>query len=148
MMHVSRRSVAVAIAVVAIGMQLVRPARTNPVAAPSDAIASHVPVPPDVARVLQRSCGDCHSNGTAWPWYTEVAPVSWFVTNHVTDGRRHLNYQEWGRYDSEKQQRLLKKTCEEVRSGGMPVGSYLWIHRDARLTEADVNAICAWTGAQ
>jgi hypothetical protein len=144
MMRVRPRVVAGVAVVTAVGIQLVRPARTNPVAPASMALGAHVPVPPEVDDVLRRACRDCHTNETAWPWYTDVAPVSWLVINHVNDGRRHFNYAEWERYDQKKQQRLLTKSCELSRSGDMPVPSYLWIHRNAHLSGTDVDAICHW----
>lgn len=75
--------------------QFIRPARTNPVSAPGHALEDVVAVPPAVEAVLTRSCGDCHSDRTRWPWYSQVAPVSWFVINHVQEGRRHMNLSEW-----------------------------------------------------
>src|SRR5580658_1204129 len=75
--------------------QFIRPARTNPVSAPGRTLEDVVSVPPEVESVLARSCADCHSDRTRWPWYSGVAPVSWFVINHVQEGRRHMNMSEW-----------------------------------------------------
>lgn len=128
--------------------QFIRPARTNPVGVPGRALENVVSVPPQVESVLMRSCADCHSNNTRWPWYSQVAPVSWFLVNHVEEGRRHLNISEWMRpgvndpaqYAREK----FHSACREVQLGRMPLTSYLLIHRDAHLSPTDVAAICSW----
>lgn len=124
-------------------MQVVVPARTNPQSDPS---ASLVAVRPDAApayAVMQRSCGDCHSNYTLWPWYSRVAPVSWLVARDVSEGRREFNISEFGGYDAAKQQRKLDKACEEVTGGEMPMWIYTLQHPDARLRPGDVEAICS-----
>ncbi len=97
--------------------------------------------------VLDRACRDCHSNDTRWPWYTNVAPVSWFVIDHVNHGRRHFNYSDWAQYAPEDARRILENTCEYARQGSMPRPSYLWMHRDARLSDVDVATLCDWTDA-
>ena len=86
------RWLAVSAAVLFFGIQLVRPERANPPVAAGDRIESHVNVPPEVKAVLTRACADCHSNETRWPWYSEVAPASWFVADHVREGRDSLNF--------------------------------------------------------
>jgi len=93
----------VAVACLFVIAQFIRPAKTNPSADPSLAIESHVQVDPKVSSILDRSCADCHSNKTRWPWYTNVAPVSWFVIDHVNDGRKELNLSEFGKYDRRRQ---------------------------------------------
>lgn len=125
--------------------QVVRPAKTNPTSEVSLAIESHMQVPPDVAAILDRSCADCHSNKTRWPWYAHVAPVSWFVIDHVNHGRSHLNFSEWGSYDKREQRELLGETCREVKSGSMPLSSYTPLHPGSKLTPEDIKTICDWT---
>lgn len=124
-------------------IQVIVPSRTNPQSDPS---ASLLSVRPDAARavaVMQRSCGDCHSNYTLWPWYSKLAPVSWLVARDVSQGRRELNLSEFGDYDVAKQQRKLDKACEEVTAGEMPLWIYTLQHPDAKLNPGDVEAICA-----
>jgi hypothetical protein len=129
----------------AAAIQFVRPARTNPVTVPERTLAANVDVTPEARAVLDRSCRDCHSNDTRWPWYSNVAPVSWFVIDHVNHGRRHLNFSDWAKYPPDETEQLLKNTCAFARKGSMPLPSYLWAHRDARLSDADVLALCEWT---
>jgi hypothetical protein len=128
--------------------QFIRPAKTNPSLEQSLAIEAYVQVDPKVAAIFERSCVDCHSNKTRWPWYSHVAPVSWFVTDHVNHGRSHLNFSEWGSYDRERQRQLLKQSCGEVKSGAMPLSSYTPLHPGSKLTLEDVKTICDWSGRE
>ncbi|HYV07334.1 MAG TPA: heme-binding domain-containing protein, partial [Blastocatellia bacterium] len=107
-----------------IAAQFVRPEKTNPASDVSKAIQSHIEMEPAVSDVLGRACYDCHSNATEWPWYSKVAPVSWFLVSHVNDGRRHLNFSEWAGYDRSKALRKLHEIDEEVSSKAMPLSSY------------------------
>jgi hypothetical protein len=129
----------------ACAIQLVRPARTNPVTDPARTMTSVTRLPASVLAVLEKGCRDCHSNDTRWPWYSNVAPVSWFVIDHVNQGRRQFNYSDWAQYDEDNVPRLLKDVCELTRKGAMPMSSYLWMHEDARLSERDVSILCNWT---
>lgn len=82
-----------------------------------------------------RACFDCHSNETVWPWYSNVAPVSWLVQRDVYEGREELNYSEWNRPQEGEE------SAETVREGSMPPRSYLLTHPDARLTETEMAAL-------
>lgn len=130
-------------AVVAVfaGMQAVRPERANPPVHPDLTLASQYEVPAEVQRILDRSCVDCHSNRTRWPWYSHVAPVSWLLAGHVKDGRRHFNLDDF------TEEMSLKDVCQEIRVGSMPLKGYLLLHPDAKLTGAGIQAVCAWTQA-
>src|SRR5215207_3328677 len=124
--------------------QVVRPARTNPPAAPGRSIESHARMTPEVAGLLERSCDDCHSNRTDWPWYSNVAPASWFVVDHVNQGRRHLNFSDWARLDEDERDEMLDQICIEAKKGAMPLESYTLLHRDAHLSSSDVKTLCDW----
>ena len=138
----------VLIGVVLIAIQFVRPARTNPAVDQTQMMQSHLQVPPHVAAILDRSCHDCHSNATRWPWYSNVAPASWFLIDHVNEGRQHLNFSEWGKLDKRRADKRLEEMCEQVQDKLMPIESYTWIHRSAKLSDADIKAICDWTEAE
>jgi hypothetical protein len=143
-MHSAVRWSAVIFFVAIVGAQAVRPPRTNP--AVIKATATLLPhAPADVARIIDRSCRDCHSNETRWPWYSNVAPMSWVLINHVAHGRDHFNYSEWATYSEDDQDKLLGSVCSLTRKGRMPLPSYLWIHRDAVLSAADIDTLCAWS---
>src|SRR5215468_9894175 len=106
----------VLVAVVA-AAQLVRPERVNP---PTDAgrtIQAHVGTASGLGAVLDRACRDCHSNGTVWPWYTQVAPLSWLMARGVAEGRKAVNFSEWGGYTPNQQRTLLASSCAAASTG-------------------------------
>ena len=122
--------------------QLVRPDRTNP---PTDAgrtIRAHVGTANGLSAVLDRACGDCHSNATVWPWYTKVAPVSWLMKYGVAAGRKAVNFSEWAAYEPRQRRTLLAQSCEDASKGKMP-GPYTLLHPEMRLSPQDVETICA-----
>ncbi len=131
-----------------VAAQFSRPARTNPKEDQSLALQAHVQVGPQVAAILDRSCNDCHSNKTRWPWYSNVAPVSWLVIDHVNHGRSHLNFSEWGRYNQREAEGMLSEICKEVKSGAMPMSSYTPLHPGSKLSPDDVKTLCDWTNAE
>jgi len=102
-------------------------------------------VNPQVGAILNRSCQDCHSNRTNWPWYSRVAPVSWIVSKHVSEGRQMLDFSAWTDQSRAESERML--ICDAVSSGSMPLASYTMIHRKARLSKLDVKLICDWAAA-
>jgi hypothetical protein len=132
---------------VALLSQAIRPARTNPPIVPADTLEARLAVPPDVHAILDRACMDCHSNRTVWPWYSEVAPVSWFLVHHVNVGRRELNLSNWAQYPANRAARKLKRSCTEVTLGEMPIWNYVLLHRNAKLSADDVATLCRWAKA-
>jgi hypothetical protein len=142
------RRIAIVLIVGALAIQLARPARTNPPTDSARTMMAMAHVTPEATAVLERACRDCHSNDTQWPWYSNVAPISWFVIDHVNHGRRHFNYSDWSQDDRNEVTRLLKNTCEMTRKGEMPIASYLWLHPEARVTDRDIVELCDWTDGQ
>lgn len=137
-----RKKILLAVAVILVALQLVPVGRTNP------PTTSKVDAPQEALAVLERSCFDCHSNESRWPWYAYVAPVSWLVTHDVKEGREHVNFSEWAQYDAEKVADILKDVRDEVEEGKMPLPIYLVLHGDARLSEQDKQALFAWADGQ
>jgi hypothetical protein len=138
-----KRALVTSLLFVVIGIQAVRPNRVNPPVDASRRLESG-PVPAPVAALLRRACYDCHSNETRWPWYAYVAPVSWLVAGDVKDGRKELNFSDWGDYSAAKRSSKADSMAEEVEKGDMPLPKYLRIHHDARLSREDVVALRAW----
>lgn len=122
------------------GAQAIRPERTNPPASNPLAIGDS-----RVESTLRRSCFDCHSNQTRWPWYSSVAPMSWQIASHVKEGREHMNFSDW---NGERAAKRLGEICEEIREGKMPIQGYVLLHGDAKLSGADMDALCEWSGAR
>jgi hypothetical protein len=140
--------VALVLALAFIAIQFIRPDRTNPPEVPGETLEASTKIPADVGAILSRSCADCHSNRTIYPWYSNVAPTSWFLADHIRDGRRELNISVWNTYDNRRKGRKLDEICEQVETGEMPLPSYLWIHWDASLKEGEAAKICDWTKAE
>ncbi len=99
--------------------------------------------PEEIQAILKRSCFDCHSSHTKFPWYSSVAPVSWFTKYHVKEGREHMNFSTWNSYSDEKKLKYLQKIPKAIKSK-MPLPSYLIIHKEAKLSDADKKAITDW----
>jgi hypothetical protein len=133
------------VSLLGLAIQVVRPTRTNPPSDPADTISAHLPIPADMGNILERACRDCHSNDTRWPWYSHVAPVSWWVIEHVNHGRTHFNYSRWGTYTRDQQSSLLEQSCSLSSTHDMPLGSYRLMHSSARLTPGDIDVLCRWT---
>jgi hypothetical protein len=131
---------AAGILVVLAALQLVPATRTNPL------VVADVAAPAEVKAILRGACYDCHSNETRWPWYSKVAPLSWWITHHIEEGREDLNFSEWPAYDFEAQDLAFEDIRKQVSRGKMPLRSYRLMHPGARLTEAERKAILRWAG--
>jgi len=140
----SKRSLQIAAGVVwvLVVAQLIRPDRTNPTTDISHTIQAHAGVKREFVAILDRSCGDCHSNATVWPWYTHVAPFSWLMTYAVSEGRKAVNFSEWARYSPQQQRKVLADSCQDVTSGKMP-GLYSVLQPETKLSPRDIDTICA-----
>jgi hypothetical protein len=102
-------------------------------------------IPEDIGNMLQNSCFDCHSNQTQYPWYDHIAPASWLVAHHIGEGKKQLNFSEWGKKDTTEKLGILGEIQEEVKTGSMPLPSYTMIHRDAKLSKEQVDELVTWT---
>lgn len=120
-------------------IQFVPVERTNP------PVESEVPASPEARAVLRRACYDCHSNETVWPWYSQVAPMSWLVADDVREGREELNFSTWNRRSPKAQAKALHESWEEVEEGEMPLWFYLPLHPEARLSPQDLSVLKAWS---
>ncbi len=129
-------------------IQFIRPEKTNPVADEPVAIASSTVMTPIVEGILERSCVDCHSGRTTWPWYTEIAPISWYIVDHVNEGRDEFNMDTFGTYSPRRANHKLEELCEQVEEGEMPLPTYVWLHGDAALNASDVTSLCDWSQAE
>ena len=134
-----------ALVIILVAMEIFQPSRTNPPVVPSRSLAAHVKVPPGVYSALLRSCGDCHSNQTSWPWYSRVAPLSWGIVDDVNEGRRHMNLQDSEARATRAATDRPFDLCKEVREKGMPPFTYRIMHKDARLAPQEIDALCSWS---
>ena len=118
--------------------QAIRINKSNP-PVPADISAA-----PEIGTILHRACYNCHSNETFWPWYSNVAPVSWLVGSDVDEGRDLLNFSSWGTYTPDLKSKKLGKIAEEVGDGGMPPWYYNLVHSEARLSRTERETIQSW----
>lgn len=131
--------IAVALGVLFLAIQLVPAGRTNP------PVTQTLAAPADVLAILRRSCFDCHSNETVWPWYAYVAPVSWLVVHDTDEGRAELNFSHWGDLKQSKRDSAAASVVEEIEDGEMPLEAYLWMHRDAAIAPAELEILRRWS---
>jgi hypothetical protein len=126
-----------------IAAQFVQPDLANPRSDPAASFRAVANPSPRVAAIVDRSCRDCHSNQTIWPWYSRVSPVSWMVARDVKEGRAKLNFSQWNIYGTEMAQIRLREACEQVKAGKMPLPYYLPLHPEARLSAEEISVFCA-----
>jgi len=126
-----------------LAIQFVRPAK-NESTDKSKHVSTLYAVPADVNTILTKACNDCHTNNTIYPWYAEVQPVTWWLDDHIKEGKSHLNFDEYSTYSLRKQYHKMEEVVEQVKEKEMPLNSYTWVHRDAKLTDAERVALTTW----
>lgn len=130
--------------VAALALQLRSPAHTNPPVLPGHDLLATNPPPPDVADILKAACYNCHSFQTEWPWYSYIAPVSWQITGHVSDGRDAMNFSDWPHDNPSRVRKRWRHIADSVEDGDMPLRSYTLIHRQSRLTARQRARLIQW----
>lgn len=130
--------------VVLIIIQFIRPEKNIAEGISNNDISKLYPMPENVQAILKTSCYDCHSNNTVYPWYSKIQPVAWWLNNHILEGKRELNFSEFASYRIGRQYRKLNEINEQVKEGEMPLDSYLWIHKDAKLDEQQKLTLANW----
>jgi Haem-binding domain len=100
------------------------------------------------AHVLVRACGNCHSNHTDWPWYSHVAPASWWIARDVREGRESLNLSEWETYSAPQRRDKLESICGLISTGRMPPRPYRSMHPESNVTEMEKEALCDWANEE
>jgi len=130
--------------IILIVIQFFHPARNKAEGEQPNNVSKLYPVSPDVKNILDKACMDCHSNNTAYPWYSKIQPVDWWMTHHVNEGKRELNFDEFATYNLRRQYHKLEEVMKQVKNNEMPISSYTWIHKDAILTTAEQNGLINW----
>lgn len=137
------KKILIGLLVIFVIAQAFRPAKNNSGDKTKDISVSYV-IPEDVKAILAKACNDCHSNNTRYPWYAEVQPAAWWLSDHIKDGKRHLNFNEFDGYRIARQYKKLEECIEQVKEGDMPLSSYTIIHKDAILTDAEKQTLFNW----
>ena len=122
-------------------IQFIRVDKINPVSVPEKDFINVTQPSKEVADLLKTSCYDCHSNETKYPWYFNVAPVSWWLKNHINEGREELNFSLWTDYDAKKKDKKLEESIELINNGEMPMFSYTLAHQEAKLSATQQKAL-------
>lgn len=125
-------------------IQFFRVEYTNPEFKPENDLIHLMNPPEKIANILKNSCYDCHSHQTVYPWYSQVAPFSWWITHHVEEGRRHFNFSKWNEMSEKKLEKFAEEAEYEINEGEMPLPEYTWTHSGAALSDEDKQIMMAW----
>jgi hypothetical protein len=125
-------------------IQFIHPKRNRSEGEQPYRIASAYDVPAPVQKILDKACNDCHSNNTRYPWYTKLQPFDWWITDHINKGKKDLNLDEFTNRNLRYQYHKLEEIAELVKESEMPLDSYTWIHKDAKLTDAEKTTLISW----
>lgn len=125
-------------------IQFIHPAKNKSEGVQPNFIGKVYPIPDDVTTILAKACNDCHSNNTRYPWYSKLQPVHWWLNSHIKDGKKHINYDEYTNKSLRNQYHKMEETIEMVKEGKMPLNSYTWVHKDAKLTSEEKNKLINW----
>jgi hypothetical protein len=124
--------------------QFFRIDKTNPISDPANDFITLKNPPAALATLINDACYDCHSHQTEYPWYTNIAPFSWWIKGHINNARKHLNFSEWGAYDAKKADHKLEECVDMVGDGSMPLKSFVWIHSEAKMTDVQRKEMADW----
>ncbi len=130
--------------VLVVVMQLLQPRKNVSEGVSENDISKVYAIPVDVQSVLTKKCYDCHSNNTHYPWYIHIQPIGWWMASHIKDAKDELDFSEFKTYNEKKASHKLEEVMEAVTEGYMPLKSYVWLHRDAKLTAEETKAINDW----
>ena len=110
-------------------------------------ISKVVPVPDNIQTILKTSCYDCHSNNSTYPWYASIQPIVWWMNDHIEEGKKEINFNEFASYSLRKQYKKLGEIIEQLKEDEMPLDSYRLIHRNAVLSEPKKLSLLNWAQA-
>ncbi|MFA5298488.1 MAG: heme-binding domain-containing protein [Lutibacter sp.] len=136
------------IMVVLVGIQFIPTTRNQSVLILQTDFNNTFQVPNNVQQILKISCYDCHSNNTNYPWYNKIQPASWLLENHIKEGKKELNFSEFGTYSKRRQKNKLKSIINQIKKDEMPLYSYTLIHKDAKLSERNKKDLIDWLSKQ
>ncbi len=138
------KKILLALLAVFIIIQFIRPTKNQSKDISANDISKLYPVPTNVQNILTKTCIDCHSNNTNYPWYSNIQPVAWWLNDHVKDGKRKFNFSEFASYRIARQYKKLEECIDEIKEGGMPLESYTWVHKNAILNTEEKQIITSW----
>lgn len=125
-------------------IQFIHPKKNKAEGPQPNYIGNVYAIPADVKTILAKVCNDCHSNNTVYPWYAKFQPILWWLDKHVKDGKNEMNFDDYTKRSLRFQYRKMEEVIEQVKEGEMPLNSYTWVHKDAKLTEEEKAKITGW----
>ena len=134
--YLTKKNIAIFLIFLFLAIQSIRIDKTTEPVNPATDFTALTSANTEVANTLRIACYDCHSNQPTYPWYTNIAPVSWWIKHHINEGSRHLNFSIWGTYKEKRKNHKLDECVEMVEEGEMPMSSYTLMHGEAKLTDA------------
>lgn len=137
----------IVLAILFVLIQFFRPVRNNSKANVEKTLKHLFYVPKDVSLILSKACYDCHSNKTNYPWYANVQPVGWYLDHHIFEGKKELNFDEFGYYSTKRQRNKFKAIASQIEDNAMPLSSYSLIHPEAKLTQVEKEVIIKWANS-
>lgn len=138
------KKIGLVILAIVVILQFFRIDKENPKVIPRKDFITQTNPPEEVKKLITTSCYDCHSNTTKYPWYSNVAPISWWLADHIEEGREELNFSEWADYSLKKKIHKMEECWEMIEEGEMPLESYLITHGDAVLTADEKELLIEW----
>lgn len=136
------KKILVVLLIVLVAIQFYRPEKNNAEYRDITAFVEETKPSKEVSAILEGKCYDCHSNKTEYPWYAEVAPISYWIADHIEEGNEHFNASKWDSYNDKKKDHKLDELIEEVEEGHMPEDSYTWMH--GNITESEKELLITW----
>ena len=125
-------------------IQFIHPKKNKAEGPQPNYIGNAFNIPAEVKTILAKACNDCHSNNTLYPWYANFQPIHWWLNKHIKEGKKHINYDEYTNRPLRYQYHKMEETIEMVKDGEMPLNSYTWTHKDAKLTAEEKAKITGW----
>ncbi len=138
------KKVLIVIALILVVIQFIKPEKNSSFAAQPNAISTQYFVSDSVVQILKVACYDCHSNNTRYPWYNNLQPVAWWLNDHIKEGNRKFNLDEFTTYSLKRQDKKLNELIESQIDGWMPLNSYTWLHKDANLNNLQRKLLIDW----
>lgn len=133
-----------ALGILLIAAQFFKPEKNISQELSKNDISTRYEVPGNVKVILEKACNDCHTNNTRYPWYSRIQPVAWWLNEHITDGKKHLNFSEFMTYTYKRADHKMEEVIESQEDHWMPLDSYTWLHRDGKLTEEERGVLVNW----
>ncbi len=143
-MKFNKKSIGLIIVGIIVLMQFIRPSHAVPETDPNADFITIFQPSEEISGILKNACYDCHSHNSKYPWYSNIAPVSYWLSNHINEGREELNFSVWETYSLKRKNHKLEEIAEMVEEKEMPLNSYTWMHEEAKLTDEQRSKLAAF----